>query len=253
MNFKHFIRVVLILMLTSCVNNTQLKTSDIKKNKTKYTNKGFALIYDDSLYQDKLISKKMDDRSLLVYHKTLKRNSNIKITNLKNNKTIIAKVKSNKVKFPFFFNSVISKRISEELELNNKNPYVEISLIVDNSSFVAKKSKTFDEEKNVAEKAPIDGITINDLNNSSIKKKKNKKEKFSYMIKVADFYYETSAKNMQNKINKLTSIENTQIFMLSKTKFRVVIGPFNDIVSLEDSFNEIIKLGFENIEILNNV
>ena len=41
--------------------------------------------------------------------------------------------------------------------------------------------------------------------------------------------------------------------MLSKTKFRVVIGPFNDIVSLEDSFNEIIKLGFENIEILNNV
>tara|TARA_Y100000996_G_scaffold161028_1_gene124654 strand:+ start:631 stop:1044 length:414 start_codon:yes stop_codon:yes gene_type:complete len=137
--------------------------------------------------------------------------------------------------------------------LNNKNPYVEISLIIDNSSFVAKKSKTFDEEKNVAEKAPIDGITINDLNNSSIKKKKNKKEKFSYMIKVADFYYETSAKSMQNKINKHTSIKNTQILMLSKTKFRVVIGPFNDIVSLEDSFNEIIKLGFENIEILNNV
>ena len=59
MNFKHFIRVVLILMLTSCVNNAQLKTSDIKKNKTKYTNKGFALVYDDSLYQDKLISKKL--------------------------------------------------------------------------------------------------------------------------------------------------------------------------------------------------
>ena len=35
----------------------------------------------------------MDDRSLSIYHKTLKRNSNIKITNLKNNKTIIVKVK----------------------------------------------------------------------------------------------------------------------------------------------------------------
>ncbi len=90
-------------MLTSCVNNIEFKTSDTKKNKIKYTNKGFALIYDEDLYQDKLISKKMDDRSLSIYHKTLKKNSNIKITNLKNNKTIIAKVKSNKVEFPFFF------------------------------------------------------------------------------------------------------------------------------------------------------
>ena len=41
--------------------------------------------------------------------------------------------------------------------------------------------------------------------------------------------------------------------MLSKTKFRVVLGPFNDIVSLKDSFNEMIKIGFENIEIINDV
>ena len=64
------------------------------------------------------------------------------------------------------------------MELDENDPYIEITLIVDNSSFVAKKSKTFDEEKKVAEKAPIDGITINDLNKSKSKKSKKKIQVF---------------------------------------------------------------------------
>ena len=39
-----------------------------------------------------------------------------------------------------------------------------------NSTFVAKKTKTFDEEKSVAEKAPVDGIKIRSYSS----KKKNK-------------------------------------------------------------------------------
>ena len=55
------------------------------------------------------------------------------------------------------------------------NHYIEIILISKNSTFVAKKAKTFEEEKNVAEKAPVDGIQINDLNAKKIKKKIKKK------------------------------------------------------------------------------
>ena len=40
---------------------------------------------------------------------------------------------------------------------------------------------------------------------------------------------------------------------LSKTKYRVLLGPFNDIKKLEDSFNEMKSLNFENLEILKNV
>ena len=58
-------------------------------------------------------------------------------------------------------------------------PYVEIVLIPKGSTFVA-KAKTFDEERSVAEKAPIDGIQINDLNKK--KTKKNKKTKFFFFI-----------------------------------------------------------------------
>ena len=148
---------------------------------------------------------------------------------------------------------MISKRISEDLELDVNDPYIELILIVDNSSFVAKKTKTFEEEKSVAEKAPIDGITINDLNKKNNKKKESKNEKFSYFIKVADFYYISSAKNMLKKIKKETTIKKKKILTLSKTKFRVVLGPFNDIVSLKDSYNEMIRIGFENIEIVKDV
>ena len=45
-------------------------------------------------------------------------------------------------------------------------------------------------------------------------------------------------------------LQNYKIIELSKTKYRVLIGPFNDIKKLEKIFNEIKSLNFENIEIL---
>ena len=87
------------------------------------------------------------------------------------------------------------------------------------------------------------------------KKKENKitKQKFLYSIKIADFYYKDSAENMINRIINETNLDNSEIKKLSKTKYRVLIGPFNDIKNLENSFNEIKSLNFENIEILKDV
>ena len=117
----------------------------------------------------------------------------------------------------------------------------------------AKKAKMFDEEKSVAEKAPVDGIQIKDLNSTPKKKKKNIKLKFSYSIKLADFYYKSSAKMMISRIKNETNIKNSRIQQLSKTKFRVLIGPFNDIKSLKESYEKLRPMNFENLEILNNV
>ena len=121
--------------------------------------------------------KKLDDRSLMIHHKSLKRKSAVKITNPKNGKSLIAEVKSNNQKFSDFYNSVISRRIAEDLDLDFNEPLLEIVLISRNSTFIAKKSKTFDEEKNVAEKAPIDGIQINDLSKTKKKEKKTASNK----------------------------------------------------------------------------
>ena len=116
--------------------------------------------------------------------------------------------------------------------------------------FIAKKTKTWEEEKEVAEKAPIDGIVINDLNKTKVKKKVDKSNKFLYSIKIADFYYKKSAQQMVERIKNETSIKRYKILSLSKTKFRVILGPFNDINSLKNSYNNALLLNFENLEII---
>ena len=114
MNYKYIKIIVLSLLLFGCDQTINYnKKSNIKINK-KYTNTGFALIYDDELEN----IKKLENRSLNIYHKTLKKRSKVKITNLKNGNSLIAEVKSNKIKFSNFYNSVLSPRIAEVLALD---------------------------------------------------------------------------------------------------------------------------------------
>ncbi len=249
MKYKLISVTILSLLLISCESNIKNKSKINFDPIPKYKNSGFALIYDNSLSE----IKKLENRSLTIYHKNLKKKSLVKITNPKNGNSLIAEVKSNKVKFSSFYNSVLSARIAEELELDLHEPYIELILISKNTTFVAKKAKTFDEERSVAEKAPIEGIQINDLNSKKKKKKKVKKENFSYSIKIADFYYENTAEIMRDRIIKETSMKSLKIMRLSPTKYRVLIGPFNDIKTLRKSFEKIDLLNFENLEILKNV
>ena len=253
MNYKSLF-IIIFIFLVGCEQNSLDRNIVNQEMLTKYKNSGFALVYDPILKKEKKITKKIDNRSLLIFHKNLKKNSFVKITNPINQKTVIAEVISNKVKFSNFYNSVITLRIAEELSLDLNEPYIDLVLISQNSTFIAKKAKTFKEEKKVAEKAPVDGIKIDNLGNSNLQKKETSKDKiFKYSIKIADFYYKDSAKNMLDRIVNETNIKNPIIKRITNTKYRVLIGPFNDIKKLEDSFNEIKLLNFENIEILKNV
>ena len=168
MNFK--IIVIFLILLTSCVNNTEKQRSEILSINNKFYNSGFTLIYDDNLYFEKIINKKMDDRDLIIFQKNLKKGTSVKLFNPINNKSLIAQVGRNSI-YPSFNNSVVSKRIASELELSLEQPYIIIEEIIHNSAFIAKKTKMFEEEKKVANKAPVDKITVNDLNQSSKKKK----------------------------------------------------------------------------------
>ncbi len=250
MKFRYLIILVSCLFIFGCQQYSLEKSKKINiKPEKKYNNFGFSLIYDESLN-----IKKLDNRSLLIFHKNLKNKSFVKITNPINNKFLIAQVKSNRVKFSNFYNSIITTRIAETLDIDFNEPYIEISLITPNSTFVAKKAKTFEEEKEVAEKAPIDGIKISNLSEKTKAEEKIiSKKKFSYSIKVADFYYKKTANLMIERIKMETDIKNIKLIMLSKTNYRVLLGPFNDINSLKESFEKMNSLYFENLEILKNV
>ena len=58
---------------------------------------------------------------------------------------------------------------------------------------------------------------------------------------------------MLGRIQNETSIKNLQIIRLSETKYRLLIGPFDDIKSLKNSFEKMNILNFENLEIIKNV
>ena len=240
---------LLFVILNSCVTTPVEKKDTSTTPKSYFLNKGFTLVYNEELYKEKLVKGKIVDRSLTLFQKNLKKNTKVKITNLVNSKYIIANV-GKKVEYPYFYNSVISRRISKELELDILEPYIEIKEIIQGSSFIAKKAKTYDEEKNVAEKAPVEQIQIKELSNNTKKEIRINKEKFSYVIKIADFYFEKSADQMKLRISNETSIKDVNINKLSPTKFRVFLGPFEDLNSLKKSFNAINILEFDSIEIL---
>ena len=216
-----------------------------------FINKGFSLIYNDKFYYDKVISKKIDERSLVIFQKNLKKNTIVKITNILNNKSIIGTVGSN-ADYPLFNNAVLSLRIADEIGLNENEPYVEILEVLEDAIFVAKRAKTFEEEKKVANKAPVNNINISDLNTKQTNTKNELSKKFSYEIKIADFYFNDTASLLVDRIVKETMIKNVKIKKINEKKYRVYAGPFNNINSLQKSFNDISILEFENIEIIKN-
>jgi hypothetical protein len=251
MSCKNFLLIIIFSICTNCTSvNLSNNNKSLILNKG-FSNKGFALVFNQKDFDAGLISKKIDDRSLVIFQKNLKINTQVKIVNIINNKYLVAKVGKN-ASYPLFNNSVISKRIADTLELDMNEPYIEIIEIPYNSMFVAKKAKTFEEEKSVARKAPVNSISINDLNSTNNVIKKNFVKQFSYEIKIADFYYKDTAKMMKDRIINETKIKNPKIKKITNEKYRVYLGPFDKIASLQKSYNDINILEFENIEIIRN-
>ena len=251
MLYKKLLILCCLILLNNCTANTSTKNKNLNSLENPFINKGFSLIYNDKFYYDKVISKKIDERSLVIFQKNLKKNTIVKITNILNNKSIIGTVGSN-ADYPLFNNAVLSLRIADEIGLNENEPYVEILEVLEDAIFVAKRAKTFEEEKKVANKAPVNNINISDLNTKQTNTKNELSKKFSYEIKIADFYFNDTASLLVDRIVKETMIKNVKIKKINEKKYRVYAGPFSNINSLQKSFNDISILEFENIEIIKN-
>ena len=85
MNYKYFL-IIIFFIISGCstytITNNEIKTF----NKSNFKNRGFALVYNDNLYKQKIISKKIDNRSLINFQKNLKKGTAVKIKNILNQK-----------------------------------------------------------------------------------------------------------------------------------------------------------------------
>ena len=67
-----------IFILSSCADYKS-NTKTIKKEKSYFSSTGFALIYEDNLYKQKILSRKINNENLEVIHRLLKINTPVKI------------------------------------------------------------------------------------------------------------------------------------------------------------------------------
>ncbi len=243
--------IFLLLFLASCVSGQQ-NTIKSTKSFTPYSSKGFALLYQEDDFKNKIVSKKLDNEKLQVAHRKLGRNKILILTNPENNKSIELKV-SKKVKYPNFFNVLITKKVSDELDLNSEFPFLEIHQRIKNKSFVAKKAEIFTEETKVMDKAPVAKIKIDNISKSKEKKiKKNKKSK-QFSILIGEFYSKKSANLLKNNLtNGYIKKELLKVKSLGKNRFELSAGPYLSINTLKNDYFALNKYGFEDLDVKQN-
>ena len=141
MNLKKIILIfAYVISLYSCADYNVNKVKH-KKVKQYYSSSGFALIYEDNLYTQKILNKKINNEDIKVLHNLLKTNTPIRIINPANSKVIETKIYK-KTNYPKIFTIVVSEKIATILELDLDNPFVEVIEVKKNKTFVAKKTPT---------------------------------------------------------------------------------------------------------------
>ena len=239
----------------SIVKKKEIKETQKKNIKEEllnivYSNKGFALIYSEDTVNS--LEYKLDNASINILSPNLPNGTPVRITNIINGKSLITVVQ-NKTVLPIFYNSVITNRIVNELSINPDEPYIFIETINSNNLYVANDVKTFDEEKEVANKAPVDDVMIQNISLETETKESNIKNfvtNFNYIIKFGDFYFEDSAIMLKNRLFEEYNIKNILIKKLSQNNFRVYKGPYKDFEKLKKGFHNIENLDFDSIEII---
>tara|TARA_B100000886_G_C20422260_1_gene492179 strand:- start:2547 stop:3284 length:738 start_codon:yes stop_codon:yes gene_type:complete len=237
--------LVLIFLLTSCTTySTKLE------NRKPFNSKGFAYIFNEKDYENKIIKSKLDNTELQIAHNSLYPNTLIKIINPKTNQSIIIK-NFKKTYYPDFYKILITNEVAKKLNLDPKIPFVEVLEIRKNKSFIAKKAKIYSEEKKISSNAPIETVQISNI--SKIKKKHKNIQKNDFYILIASFYSKDVADFLKQRITKEIPEFNSTRLKISKKNIKeinLISGPYNTINLMKNDYILLKKFGFEELNII---
>ena len=245
MKFKF---LIFILLLTSCNGNIQSL-----QNKQPYTAKGFAYIFNENDYENKIIRGRLDNSKLEISHSGLRINSLIKLINPKTNDSLTIK-NSRKSNYPDFYKILISKQVARKLNIDPDLPFIEIIEIKKNKSFVAKKAKIFNEEKKISSNAPVTSVSISNISRDK-SSKKNKKNNNKLNILIASFYSEETAQFLKKRIIKEIpdiDVQKLKIIKKSNKKSNLISGPYNTINLMKNDYILLKEFGFEELDFIIN-
>ena len=237
MKFKLIISFFFILSCTQNYTNSP------------YTSKGFALIYNDNDFTNKVIKIKLDNNSNQLAHNKLRAGTLIKLINPSTNKSMILK-NTKKVEYPDFYKIIITSPVAKYLELKEDLPFLEVIEVKKNKSFIAEKTEIFNEEKKIYSNAPVETVKIDNI--SKNKKDINNLNKKKLYIIIADFYSSESANFLKKRIvNELTDFNSKKIVIKSKNinKISLLSGPYSSINLMKNDYIQLKKFGFEDLDI----
>jgi len=206
-----------------------------------YEKIGFAGRITDSKNNILGLNNLLEDESI---HSSIPANTQVKITNLINNKSILLKIDKNST-----YNNgreiLISKKYFDILELSNKFPLIKIETIRVNKIFTAETAKIFEEEKKVVQNIETQSVDVVDLsrNNSS-------RDNLSKIIIIyyGDFSYKNSAIDFANSLKRELKNINPNIIQINK-KFRVEALSIKNVDEFDIFFNKITNTKFQNYNI----
>lgn len=239
--------ILFLFILSAC--SPQLKTLNIKES---YTANGFAYIYNEIDFNEKIIKGKMNNDILQISQQNLKTGTLIKISNPKNKESLVLK-NIKRIRYPEFYKVLITEAVAEKLKLDKNLPILEIVEVKKNISFIAKEAKTFNEEKKISSKAPVENIQISNI--SKIKSKKNKNTSEQIYILLGSFYSIDTANFLKQRITKDVPEFNINKIKIKKNNSKenlVISGPYSSINSVKNDYILLKIFGFEELDIYFN-
>ncbi len=239
--------IIFLIFILSC--SPQLTTLNKKK---PYSAKGFAYIYNDFDFNEKIIKGKMNNEIMQISHQNLKVGTLIKIINPKNKENIVLK-NSKRIKYPEFYKILITKPVATKLKLNTNLPLLEIIEIKKNKSFVAEKAKIYNEEKKIPSKAPVANVQISNISKNKILKGNKGSE--NIFLHIGTFYSIKTAKFLKERIiEEIKDLDQKKLKIkkINSKETQVISGPYNSVNSLKNDYIKFKNYGFEELDVFIN-
>lgn len=165
----------------------------------------------------------------------LPKDSLIKITN-KNNK--ISKVYKVDEQLKLTDSRIIylPEIVYDEISLNREFPLVLVQSMRENKSFVAKKAKTFDEEKKINKKVKIETIEVLKIDNEKVITKK-------IFLDFGPFYYKTYSETLFRLLS--LNIKNKKLIYkdYAPKNHIISIGPLKNLTEYDNIYLKLGKIG----------
>ena len=203
--------------------------------------------------------------ALTAAHKTLPLPSAVKVTNLKNNKSLVLRIND---RGPFVNDRIIdlSSKAADILEIKREGTgLVRVQILKDKSLYLEKLAKQgfFPEIADLKE-TELPNITIPKKVRVSIKNTKNKKiiskkinynlknlnKEYKIYIKLASFSSNKNAEIMKKKVSYIDKVKIYKIYKTNKALYQVKAGPFSSVEKVDKLYSLLLQKGMQGSKII---